>query len=107
MIAMTNSHRDTLDLKDEVTGLTEFFDGVHVSHDYGYAKERQEFWQALQEETGFDPATTLFVDDSVPVLRSASTYGVEKLVAISRPDTSVPHRKPSEFVEVEGVRELL
>lgn len=28
-----------LDLKQEVTGLIEYFDGVHVSQDYGYAEE--------------------------------------------------------------------
>ena len=49
----------------------------------------------------------MFVDDSVPVLKSAATYGVASPVAITRPDTSVPHRKGTEFVEVEGVRDLL
>jgi len=107
VLLVTNSHLDTLNLKDEVTGLTEYFDCVHSSHTYGYAKERQEFWHALQETEGFDPATTMFVDDSHPVLESAATYGVEKLIAITRPDTSEPHRDGGDFVEVEGVRDLL
>jgi putative hydrolase of the HAD superfamily len=106
LLLVTNSHRNTLALKQEVTGLIEYFDGVHVSHDYGYAKERQEFWQALQKDADFDPATTMFVDDSDPVLKSAATYGVRHLVAISRPDTSRPARDSEDFVSVAGISEL-
>jgi putative hydrolase of the HAD superfamily len=106
VLLVTNSHRDTLALKDEVTGLSEFFDGVYSSHDFGYPKERQEFWRALQEETGFETGTTMFVDDSHPVLYSAGTFGVGRLVAITRPDTSQPARDSAGFVGVEGVRDL-
>lgn len=106
LLLVTNSHRNTLDLKHEVTGLIEYFDGVHVSHDYGYAKERQEFWHALQEDADFDPETTMFVDDNFHVLKSAATYGVAHPVAISLPDTSRPPAEHDEFVSVEGIREL-
>jgi HAD superfamily hydrolase (TIGR01509 family) len=107
VLLVTNSHQDTLDLKEEVTGLSAYFDGIHTSHKYGFAKERQQFWQALREETDFNPATTMFVDDSQPVLRSASTYGVQHTVAISRPDTSRPPRDGFDFVAVEGISDLL
>ena len=107
LLLVTNSHQSTLDLKEEVTGLVEFFDGVHTSHEYGYAKERQEFWHALREDTGFDPETTMFVDDSYPVLASAAKYGVRHPVAISRPDTSRPASDHAEFVSVEGISELV
>ena len=107
VLMVTNSHVETLNLKDEVTGVTEYFDSIHSAHNYGFAKERQEFWHALQEAEGFDPATTMFVDDTHSVLRSAATYGVERPVAISRPDTSLPHREPGDFVEIEGVKDLL
>jgi HAD superfamily hydrolase (TIGR01509 family) len=106
LLLVTNSHQFTLDLKDEVTGLVEYFDGVHTSHEYGYAKEHQSFWHALQEDAGFDPETTMFVDDSHPVLHSAATYGVRHTVAISRPDTSRPAKESEEFVSVEGISEL-
>ena len=107
VLLVTNSHPDTLALKDEVTCLTDYFDAIYSSHTFGHAKERQEFWQALQEVEDFDPQATMFVDDSRPVLRSAATFGVDKLVAITRPDTSKPHREGSGFVEVEGVGDLL
>jgi putative hydrolase of the HAD superfamily len=107
VLLVTNSHQETLNLKDEVTGLSGYFDGIHSSHSYGYAKERQEFWHAFQEAEGFDPKTTMFIDDSHPVLRSAATYGVSRPVAIARPDTSEPRRESPEFVAIEGVRELI
>ena len=107
VLLVTNSHQATLDLKDEMTGLTEYFDSVHTSHRIGYAKERQEFWQILQEQTAFDPATALFVDDNPAVLKSAATFGVKHLIAITRPDTTQPPRDISKYVAVEGVSELL
>jgi HAD superfamily hydrolase (TIGR01509 family) len=107
VLMVTNSHRDTLELKDDVTGVASFFDGVHSSHDYGYAKEHQEFWHALQEEVGFDPETTMFVDDSQPVLQSAAVYGMAKLVEITQPDTSKPTRSDPKYPNVEAVADLL
>jgi HAD superfamily hydrolase (TIGR01509 family) len=107
VLLVTNSHPDTLQLKDEVTGLTAYFDGIYSSHSFGFAKERQEFWLALQEEVGFEIESTMFVDDSQPVLKSACVYGVSKLVSITRPDTSEALREDTEFAAVEGVLDLL
>ena len=106
VLLVTNSHPDTLSLKQEVTGFSEYFDGIHSAHTYGYAKERQEFWHALKEEEHFDPATTLFVDDTEPVLQSAAEFGLRSLVTITRPDTSEPVRENGKFVGVEGVSDL-
>jgi len=107
VLLVTNSHPDTLDLKDAVTGLADYFDGIHSSHTYGHAKESQSFWEALQDDVGFDVETTLFVDDSQPVLQSAQKFGVEMLVTVTRPDTSEPTKQGSEFRGVEGVKDLL
>jgi HAD superfamily hydrolase (TIGR01509 family) len=107
VLMVTNSHRDTLDLKDEITGVASFFDGIHSSHDFGFAKERQEFWHALQEEVGFDPESTMFVDDSQPVLHSAGVYGVSKLVEVTQPDTTEPEREKPRFSNVKAVADLV
>lgn len=104
---VTNSHPDTLALKDAVTGLGDYFDGVFSSHNYGHAKESQAFWHALQDDVGFDIETTLFVDDSQPVLKSAQEYGVEMLVTVTRPDTTRPVRRGSKFRGVEAVMDML
>ena len=107
VLLVTNSHRDTLDLKDEATGLSTFFDEIYSSHDFGHAKERQEFWRVLQEEEDFSLETTLFVDDNHTVLESADTYGLEMLVEIENPDTSEPKVKRSDYAGVSGVADLL
>ena len=107
VLLVTNSHPDTLQLKNDTLGFAEFFDGIHSSHTYGHAKEKQEFWHALQEEDGFDPASTVFVDDTVPVLRSALEYGIRQSVVITHPDTTEPVRKNGEFPGVAGVRDLV
>ena len=107
VLLVTNSHPDTLELKAAVTGLGEYFDGIFSSHNYGHAKESQAFWHALQDDIGFDIDTTLFVDDSQPVLRSAADYGLEMLVTVTRPDSTLPVRNDSEFHGVETVEDLL
>jgi putative hydrolase of the HAD superfamily len=107
VLLVTNSHPDTLNLKDAVTGLGDYFDGIHSSHSYGHAKESQAFWHALQEDVDFDVETTLFVDDSQPVLRSARDYGVKMLVTVTWPDTSRPRLSGSEFRGVDGVGDML
>ena len=107
VLLVTNSHPDTLALKDEVTGLAEYFDAVYTSHQFGYAKERQEFWHALQEAEGFRMESTLFVDDNQTVLKSADAYGLEMLVEINHPDTSEPVREKTAYTGVMGVADLL
>ena len=107
VLLVTNSHPDTLHLKESTLGFSRYFDGLHSAHSYGHAKEHQDFWHALQDEEGFDPQTTLFVDDTLPVLRSAAKYGIKMPVTVTYPDTSEPKRNGSEFVGVEGIHELL
>jgi len=106
LLLVTNSHRTTLALKTEVTGVVRFFDAIYTSHDLGHAKEEQAFWQVLQEAEDFDLERTLFVDDNVAVLASARTFGISKLLAISKPATDEPQRDISEFPSVAGVREI-
>jgi len=107
VLLVTNSHPDTLKLKEDTLGFGGYFDNIHSSHTYGYAKEDQEFWRLLQEAERFDPETTVFVDDTVPVLRSAAEYGIRMPVVVTHPDTTEPVRENGEFAGVEGVRELL
>jgi len=107
VLLVTNSHPDTLALKDAVTGLGDYFDGAVSSHHYGHAKESQAFWRALQDDVGFDIETTLFVDDSRAVLQSAQEYGVSMLLSVTRPDTTRPVVRGSGFRGVEAVADLL
>lgn len=107
LLLVTNSHSDTLAIKTEVTGITDFFDAIYTSHDLGHAKEDQPFWHALHQAEAFDPDTTLFIDDNTAVLESAHTFGIGMLLNITRPDTRRPPREQRGFPIIESVASLL
>ena len=107
VLLVTNSHSETLNIKNEVTGVSAHFDAIYTSHEFGHPKESQEFWCALAETEGFDPATTLFVDDTPRVLRSAREYGLDMLLGVTHPDTSTGPREFDDFSAVRGVDELV
>ncbi len=107
LLLVTNSHLDTLAIKSEVTGITDFFDAIYTSHELGHAKEDQPFWHALHEAEGFDRETTLFIDDNPLVLESARTFGISMLFNITRPDTSAPVRDHHDFPAIESVASLI
>ena len=104
---ITNAHRDSLSLKMERIELAPFFDRLISSHDYGFPKEDQQFWFALQQDFGFDPARSLFIDDSLPILRSAGRYGVAHLLAVREPDSRNGLKDTEEFAAVEDYRALV
>lgn len=104
---VTNAHRKSLDLKMRKTGLEAYFDALHSSHDVGLPKENPAFWIGLQEREPFDPGTTLLVDDSLPVLRSAQAYGIAHLLAVRFPDTRLPEKDPEEFQAIHSFRDVM
>lgn len=107
VLMMTNSHQKTLDIKEEVTGITRFFDGIYTSHAVGHAKEEQAYWHVVAEEEGFDIKTSLFIDDNLAVLQSAHDFGITNLLNIARPDTGRPRRSVDHFDQIDGVADLL
>jgi putative hydrolase of the HAD superfamily len=107
VVMVTNAHRKSLILKMRVTGLEPYFDALHSSHDVGTPKEAPTFWSALQQREPFDPAGTLLVDDSLPVLRSARAYGIAHLLAVRFPDTKLPEKDSEEFQAIHTFSDLL
>ncbi len=106
VVLVTNAHGATLDIKRAVAGLDRYFDGFVSSHQFGHAKEQAAFWPALQAHLDFDPQTTVFVDDSEPVLSAARSFGLAAVVAVRRPDTTVPGRPPDQVPSVAALDEL-
>ena len=106
-ILVTNAHQKSLQLKLQKTRLGGYLDGVISSHDIGLPKENSEFWSKLQEHIRFEPSRTLFIDDSVSVLRSAQQYGIEFLLGISRPDSTQPVAEKQGFPLVQDFSWLL
>lgn len=104
---ITNAHRDSLSLKLERVELAPWFDRLISSHDYGFPKEDRQFWQALRADFGFEPARSLFIDDSLPILRSARAFGVGHLLAVRQPDSRQGAKDTAEFAAVEDYRTLI
>ena len=68
------------------------FDELVSSHEFGVPKEPAEFWTLLGQRHAVDPATTLFVDDSSPVLEAARQAGVREIYQVLQPDSTQPLR---------------
>ncbi len=106
LVLVTNAHQLTLSIKKDVTGLHYWIKEFVSSHDIGAPKEQQDFWAALHKQLQFDPDTTLFVDDSLPVIEAATEYGLAGVIAIRRPDSRQPLREVAGHAFVDGVEHL-
>ncbi len=107
LILVTNAHVTSLALKLRRTSLGSYLDDIVVSHDLGLPKEAVGFWLRLHSLIPFDPARTLLVDDSLPVLRSAKAYGIAYLLAVSEPDSRQAPRPTDEFAAIRNFAEIL
>ena len=106
LVLVTNAHRDTLAVKIRRTGLSSFFDAMYTSHELKRPKEDPLFWEALRQREPFSPERTVLVDDSLPVLRAAHAYGIGRIVAIRRPDSSRPAVQIDDFHAVDALPDL-
>lgn len=107
VILITNAHQDSLSLKLERVELAQYFDKLISSHEFGHPKEEQAFWLGLNERIAFNGKRTLFIDDSLPILRSARDYGIKHLLAIKQPDSKKEHKDTEEFAAVRHYQDLL
>jgi len=87
VIMVTNAHPEALSLKIERTQLDQYFDVLYSTHEFGVSKESQLLWQRLQAKEGFECHNTLFIDDSIDILKSAQKFGIKHLLAIANPDS--------------------
>lgn len=91
-LLVTNAHPKSLSLKIEVTRIDRWLDVIISSHEFNQPKESQLFWQQLQAREHFDPARTLFIDDTTRILDSAKTFGIQHLLGIHQPDSQIERR---------------
>lgn len=96
-VLITNAHPQSLKLKLAATGIHNLLDHIYSSHQFGQPKESQQFWQALSKQQHFDPAKTLFIDDSIDVLHSAQQYGISHLLGMRQPDSKQAPRELDGF----------
>lgn len=104
---VTNAHPKSLALKMQHTRLDTHFDALITAHQIGLPKEHQDFWDKLQGVECYDPAHTLLVDDSLPVLRSAQAYGIAHLRAVRVPDSQDGRKDVEGFQAIESFDDIM
>jgi putative hydrolase of the HAD superfamily len=107
LVLLTNAHPQALAIKHERTGVLDHFDASFSSHQLGAPKEDPRFWTALRRAEPFEPARSLFADDSAAVLRAARAAGIGVIRAIRRPDSARAAHAHQEFTAVDALAELL
>ena len=107
VVLVTNAHQKSLSLKMARTGLQVHFDLLVTAHEVGLPKEDAAFWPALRAVAPYDPARTLLIDDSLPVLRAARAAGIIHLLAVRRPDSRQPDKDVGEFAALRHFAEIL
>ena len=106
-ILITNAHRDSLDLKMKITGIDTLLDTLISSHDFKVPKEAAAFWTHLEQSIDFNPARTLFIDDTEDMLSSAEDYGIAHLLCIAQPDSKKPSRDALKYPAIAHFSDLL
>ena len=108
LVLATNSHPETLRIKDEKVDIRPHLDAVFSSHQFGAPKEHAEFWLRLANVEPFDPAHTAFSDDNPMVLQAGRAAGIACVIAVTDPDSSRPPRAPPEgFAHVAAVAQII
>lgn len=87
LVLVTNAHPSSLSLKIEKTQLDQHIDTLISTHQFGVSKESQSLWKQLHAHLEFNPATTLFVDDSQKILDAAKQFGIAYTLGITNPDS--------------------
>ena len=107
VLLITNAHRDSLNLKLACTDIASYFSAIISAHDYQAPKELPQFWQALAEAEHFDPARTLFVDDTPRILASAKRFGIDQLLCITQPDSQRSANSCADYLGVADFDEVI
>ena len=104
---LTNAHHKSVSLKFEQTGLGRHFDSVLTSNELGAPKEHIEYWHAAAKLAGFDPARSLFIDDTVEVLRTAQKFGIRHVIHKARSSSAIAPSGTHEFPSITDFDDLL
>ena len=103
----TNAHYKVLDLKLRKTDLGKYLTGSLTSDAVGFPKEKIEFWEKAELQLGFRKEHTLFVDDTLAVLKTAKAFGIKYIVYKALGNSKVPPGASTEFPAVMDFNELM
>ena len=80
LYALTNWSAEVFPLARESYRFLDWFDEIVVSGEEGMIKPDEDLYAVLVQRTGLDPATTIFVDDSLPNVAAARDLGFSTVV---------------------------
>lgn len=106
LLLATNAPPRSLARKLEQTGIGSYFNEIISSHDFGYPKEFDEFWQALANRFTVEPSRTLFIDDNLAVLTAARRFGIRYLFGIAQPDSRGERVRHPNFHNLERLTDI-
>jgi putative hydrolase of the HAD superfamily len=104
---VTNAHDKVLALKLKKTDLGKHLTGAITSSEMGFPKENVEFWLRAERKLHFHRENTLFVDDTLAVLRTAKEYGMQYLVYKAKANSKAKPVESAEFTTVMDFNELM
>jgi 5'-nucleotidase len=104
---VTNAHYKVLDIKLKKTELGGYFHATLTSDEIGYPKEMPEFWEKAEKQLGFEKDKTLFIDDTIAVLRTAARYGIKYILHKTYASSKAEKCLPSDFPVIDDFRELM
>ncbi len=103
----TNAHYKSVKLKFKKTGIGRYFHCVLTSNEIGHPKEDLPFWEKARSLVGFDPARSLFVDDTEAILYTARAFGIKYVLLKGRASSREEPRISHEFPYITDFNELL
>ncbi len=103
----TNAHDRVLALKLKKTEIGKYLTGAITSAEMEFPKEKLEFWERAEKKLGFRRENTLFVDDTLAVLRTAKQYGIRYIVYKAKGNSKRAPGHSPDFATVMDFNELM
>lgn len=104
---VTNAHYKVLDLKMKKTALRGYFDRCITSFEIGYPKEMLQFWEKIEKVIKFDKNNTLFIDDTLEILKTAKTFGIRHLLLKIRANSKRVDKPQNNFPILKDFKEII
>lgn len=104
---VTNAHYKVLDLKMKKTALANYFDKCITSFEIGYPKEMIQFWEKAEKLLKFDKNKTIFIDDTVEILKTAKAFGIKHLLLKVRANSKKIDKPQNNFPVLKDFEELI
>jgi putative hydrolase of the HAD superfamily len=107
IIMVTNAHRDSLEIKMQVTNIEQYFCHIISSHDYGKPKEDIQIWEDIMQDIPYNPARTLLIDDNINALTAAKKFGIKHCLAAIFVSKKMAKIDPQTFPSFEKFSQIM